>query len=155
MTTTVSAALATLQLRPNDRQALEALQGIKPGNGAGIEAEALSTALSDARRWHRERADFELCLQLIDLELGWTTSPGRRADLLYEKGRLLSDELLRDEAGQAAIRQALEAVPDHKPSTESLAQMTLVRANWEPISRRYLQQAEGAKDAALASSLYG
>ena len=33
--------------------------------------------------------------------------------------------------------------------------MTLVRANWEPISKRYLQQAEGAKDPALASSLYG
>jgi golgin subfamily B member 1 len=155
MTTTVSAALADLQLRPDDPQALQALQGIKPGNGAGIEAEALSIALSDARRWHRERSDFELCLQLIDLELGWTGSPARRADLLYEKGRLLSDELLRDEAGQAAVRQALEAVPDHKASTESLAQMTLVRANWEPISRRYLQQAEGAKDVALASSLYG
>ncbi len=155
MTTTVSTALANLQLRPDDPQALKTLQGIKPGNGAGIEAEALSTALSDARRWHRERSDFELCLQLIDLELGWTTPPGRRADLLHEKGRLLSDELLRDEAAQAAVRQALEAVADHKPSTESLAQMTLVRANWEPISRRYLQQAEGAKDAALASSLYG
>ena len=33
--------------------------------------------------------------------------------------------------------------------------MALVRANWEPISRRYLQQAEAAKDPALASSLYG
>ena len=33
--------------------------------------------------------------------------------------------------------------------------MSLVRANWEPISKRYLQQAEGAKDPALASSLYG
>ena len=33
--------------------------------------------------------------------------------------------------------------------------MTLVRANWEPISKRYLQQAEAATDTALASSLYG
>ena len=53
------------------------------------------------------------------------------------------------------MREALEAVAGHKASTESLAQMTLVRANWEPISRRYLQQAEGAKDPALASSLHG
>jgi tetratricopeptide (TPR) repeat protein len=155
MTTTVSAALTSLQLRPDDPQALQALRAIKPGNGAGFEAEALSQALSDARRWHRERSDFELCLQLIDLELTWTSAPARRADLLHEKARLLSDELLRDEAAQAALRQALEVVPDHKASTESLAQMTLVRANWEPISRRYLQQAEGAKDVALASSLYG
>ncbi|HLK90742.1 MAG TPA: tetratricopeptide repeat protein [Polyangia bacterium] len=155
MTTTVSTALAALQLRPDDRQALQDLKAVHPGNGAGIDAAALSSALSDARRWHREHADFELCLELIDLELGFTTSPGRRADLLHEKGRLLSDELLRDEAGQAAVREALEAVPGHKPSSEALAQMTLVRANWESISKRYLQQAEGAKDPKLASSLHG
>src|SRR5450432_2276507 len=155
MTTTVSTALAALQLHPDDLQALKVLQGIKPTNGAGIDAEALATALADARRWHRERADFELCLQLIDLELSWTAAPTRRADLLYEKGRLLSDQLLRDDAGQAAIREALGAVADHKASTESLAHMTLVRANWAPISRRYLEQAEAATDPALASSLYG
>jgi len=155
MTTTVSTALAALQLRPDDPQALQALKGVHPGNGAGIDADALSAALSDARRWHREHADFELCLELIDLELGFTTAASRRADLLHEKGRLLSDELLRDEAGQAAVRQALEAVGTHKASSESLAQMTLVRANWEPISRRYLKQAEEAKDPALASSLHG
>jgi tetratricopeptide (TPR) repeat protein len=155
MSTTVSTALAALQLRPDDAQALQTLKAVHPGNGAGIDADALSKALADARRWHREHADFELCLELIDLELGFTTGDARRADLLHEKGRLLSDELLRDEAGQAAVQQALVAVANHKASAESLAQMTLVRANWEPISRRYLQQAEQAKDPALASSLHG
>jgi tetratricopeptide (TPR) repeat protein len=155
MTTTVSTALAALQLRPDDTQALQVLKGVHPGNGAGLDAEALSKALSDARRWHRERADFELCLELIDLELAFTTLPARRADLLHEKGRLLFDELLRDEAGQAAVRQALGEVPGHRAATESLAQMTLVRANWEPIARRYLQQAEEAKDTTLAASLHG
>ncbi len=33
--------------------------------------------------------------------------------------------------------------------------MTLVRANWEPIARRYLQQASEAKDPTLAASLHG
>ena len=73
MTTTVSTALAALQIRPDDIQALQALKGVHPGNGAGLDADALSKALSDARRWHRERADFGLCLDLIDLELGFTT----------------------------------------------------------------------------------
>src|SRR6185312_7191869 len=155
MTTTVSSALAALQLRPDDVQALQVLKGMHPGNGAGLDAEALSKALSDARRWHRERADFELCLDLVDLALGFTTSQQRRADLLHEKGRLLFDELLRDEAGQAAIRQALAEVPDHRASTESLAQMTLVRANWESIAKRYLQQASDAKDPTLSASLHG
>src|SRR5690349_16394013 len=155
MTTDVSAALATLQLHPDDSQALKALSALHPGNGAGIEADVLSKALSDARRFHRERGDYDLVVSLIDLELAWTTASARRADLLHEKGRVLSDELLRDEAGQATVREALAAHPGHGPSTESLAQMSLVRANWEPISKRYLQQAEGAKDPALASSLFG
>ena len=155
MTDDVSEVLATLQLHPDDTRALSALKALHPGNGAGIDADALSKALSDARRFHRERADFELCIQLIDLELAWTTAAGRRADLLHEKGRLLFDELLRDKEGEACVRQALEVSPGHAPSAESAAQMALVRANWEPISKRYLQQAEGAKDPALASSLYG
>ncbi|HXJ20416.1 MAG TPA: tetratricopeptide repeat protein [Polyangia bacterium] len=155
MTTTVSTALAALQLRPDDSQALQVLKGVHPGNGAGLDAEALAKALSDARRWHRERADFELCLELIDLELAFTTLPARRADLFHEKGRLLFDDLLRDEAGQAAVRQALGEVSDHRAANESLAQMTLVRANWEPIARRYLQQADEAKDPTLAASLHG
>ncbi|HVU50065.1 MAG TPA: tetratricopeptide repeat protein [Polyangia bacterium] len=154
----VSTALANLQLDPDNAQALKALSGLKPGNGAGVDPEALAKALADARRWHRERGDFELCLQLIDLELAWTKEAPRRADLLHEKGRLLSDELLRGEAGLAAVQEALKAHPEHGPSKESVAQMSLLRGNWKPISKRYLQQAQEAeaagKDKAHAASLY-
>ena len=45
-------------------------------------------------------------------------------------------------------------MPDHAASLESQSQMSLVQSNWEPISKRYLQQAEAATDPALASSLY-
>ncbi len=150
----VSTALATLQLDPDDSQALSALSALHPGNGAGVDPAALETALGDARRFHRERGDFELCLQLIDLELGWIKDSARRADLLHEKGRLLSDELLRGEAGFESVQAALETFPEHAPSKESLAQMSLLRANWQPIAQRYLQQAEAATDRAHASSLY-
>src|SRR5262245_30061259 len=155
METDVSTALATLQLDPDNAQALNALQGLRPGNGSGVDPAALARALADARRWHRERGDFELCVQLIDLELAWTTEATRRADLLHEKGRILSDELLRDGDGQACIREALEASPGHKAATEPLSQMTLVHSNWQPIARRYTEQAGAATDRALASSLYG
>jgi tetratricopeptide (TPR) repeat protein len=154
----VSNALATLQLEPDNTQALKALQGLHPGNGAGVEPEALAKALGDARRFHRERGDFDLCLQLIDLELAWVAEASRRADLLHEKGRLLSDELLLGEAGLAAISEALKADAGHGPSKESTAQMSLLKGNWQPISKRYLQQAEkaesDAKDQAGASALF-
>ena len=114
MTTDVSAALATLQLHPDDSQALKALAALHPGNGAGIDADVLSKALSDARRFHRERGDYELCHLAHRSRAGLDDrAPARRADLLHEKGRLLSDELLRDEAGQACVREALEAAPGH------------------------------------------
>ncbi|HEV3030520.1 MAG TPA: hypothetical protein VG319_02700, partial [Polyangia bacterium] len=158
----VSTTLANLQLDPDNPQALKALSGLQPGNGAGVDAGALTQALGAARRWHRERGDFELCLQLIDLELAWVKDAPRRADLLHEKGRLLSDDLLRGDAGLAAVHEALKAFPDHGPSKESSAQMTLLRGNWQPISKRYLQQAQTAeqnaqeigKDRAHAASLY-
>ena len=82
--------------------------------------------------------------------------PPRRADLLHEKGRLLSDELLRDEAGLDGVREALDASPGHAAATESLAQMALVRANWEPISEALPaagRRREGRRRS--ASSLYG
>ena len=154
MTTDVSSALETLQLDPDNKQALSALAALHPGNGSGVDRAALAHALTDARRFHRERGDFELCVQLIDLELAWTIDAGKRADLLHEKGRILSDEILRDSEGQECIRQALEAVPDHHAALESRSQMGLVQSNWEPISKRYLQQAETATDPQLASSLY-
>src|SRR5437764_11759151 len=113
MSTDVSSALATLQLDPDDTHALKALASLHPGNGAGVDPAALAQALTDARRWHRERGDFDLCVQLIGLELAWTTDANRRADLLHEKGRILSDELLRGDDGQACVRAALEAAPDH------------------------------------------
>src|SRR4051794_24497683 len=154
MATDVSSALETLQLDPDNKQALSALASLHPGNGSGVDRAALAHALTDARRFHRERGDFELCLQLIDLELAWTIEAPTRAGLLHEKGRILSDELLRDREGQDNVRQALEAAPDHSASLESQSQMSLVKSNWESISKRYLQQAETATDPGLASSLY-
>ncbi|MES1204850.1 MAG: hypothetical protein ABUS79_02830, partial [Pseudomonadota bacterium] len=155
METDISTALATLQIDPDNTQALSALKGLKPGNGAGADPDVLARALADARRWHRERGDFELCLQLMDLELPWTSDKARRAELLHEKGRVLADELLRDEAAQACLREALVNVPGHAASTEDLAQMALIAGNWQPIASRYLKQAEAATDPQMASSLFG
>ena len=155
METDISTALATLQIDPDNTHALGALKRIRPANGSGVDPDALGRALTDARRWHRERGDFELCVQLIDLELPWVSEPVRRANLLHEKGRLLADELLSEEAAQAALREALKNVPEHTPSLEGLAQMALIQSNWQPIASRYLQQAESAPDKTLASSLFG
>ncbi len=151
----VSNALATLQLDPDNAPARKTLAAARAtGADTDLDVEALTLALGDARRWHRERGSFELALQLIDIELPWIKDAGRRADLLHEKGRILSDDLLRGDAGLVAVQEALAVRADHAPSKESLAQMSLLKGNWQPISKRYLQQAEAATDKPHAASLY-
>ena len=147
MTTDVSTALAdpAAAIRTT-AQALKALDGRPPGQRRRHRGDALSKALADARRWHRERGDFELCLQLIDLELGvdHRRRPPRRS-AAREGARCCPTSCCATRRVRRPCSEALEAAPDHGPSTESLAQMTLVRANWEPISKRYLQQAEAGQ----------
>src|SRR3569623_2976982 len=111
METDISTALATLQIDPDNTQALGAWNRSRRANGSGVDPEALGRALTDARRWHRERGDIELCVQLIDLELPWLTDPARRANQLHEKGRLLAAAMLSEEAAQAALREALKSMP--------------------------------------------
>src|SRR3954454_25133921 len=96
-------ALATLEADPENADALASLAQLTEGGGNGHGRAAASPdsaadtavrrALGEARRVHRDRGDFELVVRLIDLELGIETDKNRRADLYYEKGKLLADEL--------------------------------------------------------------
>src|SRR5690348_7750288 len=86
-------ALAVLESEPDNADALAQLAaataGGGNGHGKGSEAAAdvpVRRALTEARRVHRERGDFELVARLIDLELGWETDKSRQADLYFEKG---------------------------------------------------------------------
>src|SRR5205823_13277357 len=120
----------------------------------GLSLEAAARALSNARRVHRERNDWDLVGRLLDLELHWTTEPGRRADLLYEKGRVLSDELLRDAEAIACFEKVLELRTDDNAAQEVLSHVALVRENWEAIAQRYLGEAKSTQDRQMATSLY-
>src|SRR5215510_8912291 len=93
-------ALATLEADPENADALASLAQLTEGGGNGHgrgPAEsggdtAVRRALGEARRVHRDRGDFELVVRLIDLELGVESDKQRRADLYFEKGKLLADE---------------------------------------------------------------
>src|SRR2546427_10197769 len=105
--------LAILETEPDNERALTALEEMAPKvkEDNGLSLEAAARALSNARRVHRERNDWDLVGRLLDLELHWTTDAARRADILYEKGRVLSDELLRDTPAIACFEQVLELRP--------------------------------------------
>src|SRR5262249_60936905 len=95
--------LAILETEPDNERALAALEALAPKvkEDNGLSLEAAGRALSNARRVHRERSDWELVARLLDLELGWTGETARRADLLYQKGRGVSGGRFR---GQEGIR---------------------------------------------------
>src|SRR5258706_105032 len=92
--------------------------------------------------------------RLIDLELGWETDKGRQADLYFEKGKVLADELLREKEAVAAFERVLQLRPDDEGATETLSTIALVRDNWKKIVKKYLDEAKESTDRQLTSSLY-
>src|SRR5688572_16457061 len=129
--------LAILDAEPGNDQALAALERLA-ANGA---AEELIRALDDARKTHRERGDLELVARLFDVELQAIADKHRRADLLLEKGKFLAEELLSDEAAMECFKGVLALRPDDENAAEVLAEIDLVRTNWEKIVRKYLDEA--------------
>ncbi len=150
----IANALHILESEPDNADALAQLAAAAEGGGNGKSDPAAERALSEARRVHRERGDFELVVRLCDLELGWEKDPSRRADLLYEKGRLLTDELLRESEAEAAFQKVLAERPGDEGATEALAHIALVRDAWQKIVKKYLDEAKGSSDRQLTTSLY-
>ena len=157
-------ALATLEADPDNADALASLaqltEGGGNGHGRGAAKEeggadtAVRRALGEARRVHRDRGDFDLVVRLIDLELGIEPDKNRRADLYYEKGKLLADELLREEEAVRAFERVLELRPDDEGTQDTLGHISLVRDNWQKIVKKYLEEAKGSTDRQLTTSLY-
>src|SRR5689334_10803618 len=156
-------ALATLEADPENADALASLaqltEGGGNGHGRGAKEEssadtAMRRALTEARRVHRERGDFELVVRLIDLELGVESDKGRRADLYYEKGKLLADELLREDEAVRAFERVLELRPEDEGTQDTLGHIALVRDNWQKIVKKYLDEAKDSTDRQLTTSLY-
>jgi tetratricopeptide (TPR) repeat protein len=147
-------ALSILESEPDNAGALAQLAAAAEGGGNGKSDPAAQRALSEARRAHRERGDYDLVLRLADFELGWEKDPGRRADVLYEKGRVLSDELWREGEAEDCFQRVLKERPDDEGATEALAHIALVKDAWSKIVKKYLDEAKGSTDRQLTTSLY-
>src|SRR5262245_4559072 len=139
----IISALALLEAEPDNADALAQLaalaQGGGNGHGRGAEQAAelpIRRALTESRRIHRERGDYELVARLIDLELGWETDKGRQADLYFEKGKILADELLREKEAIASFERVLELRPEDAGAEETLSTIRLVRDNWKRSEER-------------------
>src|SRR5688500_18559811 len=94
--------LAILEVEPNNGQALAALEQLakngEAGGNGGLSEPSAAQALDAARKTHRDRGELELVARLFDVELAAARDQSRRADLLFEKGRLFADEFLNEDA---------------------------------------------------------
>src|SRR5690349_2438014 len=121
MDTEYSTALDTLRSDPANPRALEVLTKLHPGNGTGLDRDQLGAILAQARAWHEERGDVALCVQLIDIELGWTPAGPARGELLAQKARILHHDLARTADARACLLEALETAPGHRSAVDLVA----------------------------------
>lgn len=153
MNSEVSTALSTLEADPRNTEALSAIKR-QAESAANGEREALATAVAAARAQHTERGEPELALELIDLELAVTTDGKARADLLCEKARILHDDLVRCEAAQACVIEALQTVNGHPGAAKLGKRLADEEAEWEKTAGTRLKQAKEAGNKTSAAPHY-
>jgi tetratricopeptide (TPR) repeat protein len=146
METEYSTALDTLKSDPANPSALEVLTKLHPGNGTGLDRDQLGAILAQARAWHEERGDVVLCVQLIDIELGWTPSGSARAELLTQKARLLHNELVHTADARTCLAEAMEATPGHRSAIDLQKAIETEEADWQDVAKAKLHQAKAAGD---------
>jgi tetratricopeptide (TPR) repeat protein len=151
-------ALATLEADPTLSDSLGKVSALaqQAAQAGSEQAAAAKTALQEALKRCRERGEAELWLQLADLLLtsGLLATGSERADLLTEKGRVLSDDLLRDSEAEAAYNAALAEADDHEGAADGQAQLEAVRQNWQKIVQKLADEAKKSTDRQLTTGLY-
>jgi tetratricopeptide (TPR) repeat protein len=78
-------------------------------------------ALRELRRIHASRAQWDLVLQLADLEIALPMRGEERADLLAETAAIWLRELRDPEQARELLARALSLVPEHPAALEGLA----------------------------------
>jgi tetratricopeptide (TPR) repeat protein len=145
--------LAVLTREPENPEALAAVEKLTQELGNGHSAVA-AQRLGEARLSMRDRGDYEIALRLLDLELTLTHNPDERANLLFEKAKLLDDELLREPEAIACLNEVLQLRPEDASASEMLSHIALVSPNWQKIVKKYVDEAKASTDRSLATSLY-
>ncbi|HTJ43734.1 MAG TPA: tetratricopeptide repeat protein [Kofleriaceae bacterium] len=143
--------LAILDSDPDDTAALAGLAAQAP-RAAGDPASL--AALADTRKNLRERGRVDVVARLLDVEIGAVQEPSRRADLLLEKGLLLEEDLLDENAAVECFRQVLTLRPGDETATENLQQIGDARENWEKFAGKNIEEAKVSTDRQLTTHLY-
>jgi len=143
--------LAILDTDPGNDGALDALAAIASAELATPDA---AKAFDEARDTLVERGELETVERLFDVEIEKVDDNARRADLWLKKGHLYADEFLNERSAVECFNRVLELRPDDESAQEVLAEIGLVRDNWQKIVEKYLDEARVSTDRQLTTSLY-
>ncbi|HEY5145376.1 MAG TPA: hypothetical protein VII82_01350, partial [Polyangiaceae bacterium] len=152
---TIKSALGLLQDDPDSASAWQSLRS-QVENDPGMNADELATLLESARRVYEGRREYEAVQKILEIELvaapGMSGTP-REHTLLAELARVLDEELMDDAAARSAYERLLANAPGDNDAADALDRTNAKRAKWRELSERYVQEAQGAGDAAFRSSL--
>jgi tetratricopeptide (TPR) repeat protein len=146
--------LGLLQEQPDNADALRELREAFASGDPTRLGEDPMQLLAAARRAHQDRGDTETAVQLLELEAELSASdPDREAALRKELARIYRDELLDDARARAALERAAQLRPGDPEVQEALEAIDADASNWKAIAKRFVDEAAGASDATLRTSL--
>jgi golgin subfamily B member 1 len=150
----LSDRLASLQDDPEDDDSYAALRTLaKKRDSARLGAEPWK-AVQSARQFHEARGELWAVAQLTEIEaLLLGDEPAAAAAALKELGRLRCDELLDPEGGRAAYQAALELQPDDRELGDALRRLDQTEKSWRKFAKRFVEEARGASDIGLRTTL--
>ena len=151
---TVSQCLGMLLADPDSEPALEGLlDALTSGDAArlGVGPAAL---LELARRGHAQRGEVATAAKLLELEVTLVEGdPDREAELWKDLARLRRDSLLDDKGAHEALEKVVALRPGDEDAREQLVQLEQVASSWKEIGKRLVEEAAGATDPTLRSSV--
>ena len=144
--------LKNLLNRPTDTQVLNALSSLVSAQNPPPD-EVLG-ALERSIEQHQARGQWEAVIGLINLELPSISDDARKANLLAQKGKVLLEELLDQDAALSALKQVLELQPQDEDTRELLEEIELIQGSWQKVVAKYADEADSASDRQVATTLF-
>ncbi|MBL4634953.1 MAG: hypothetical protein JKY56_13860 [Kofleriaceae bacterium] len=142
--------LKMLHNDPSNAWAISELQKLGPSI---LTTSEVTMALESARTELLERGSSEAAVELFDVELAHAEGE-RQANLLFAKGVVVFDDLLEVETGMKFIGEAVRLHPGNTEAQQRLEHLEKVKANWQAIVEKYIEEAEATTESSLATSLY-
>jgi tetratricopeptide (TPR) repeat protein len=154
MKTKIQTYLARLEQEPDNEELLEKLENVCTELADDAVDTELLQKLTVTRAHLLDRGYAETALSILDLELEMHSDEDILADLTYEKGRILDDELLDQQRAVETFKKVLEIHESHKGAQERLESISMKQENWKAIVDKYLEQARSGEAKQLTTSLY-